>query len=411
MECKTKNYWVPECNFLDEVVNKCDYPSRVHIHDLTLREGDQTPGCVLKADEKIELAKDLDDLGVDAIEMFAMVSGDDRIALTELSKPGVLKHAKIASLARALPGDVEAVAKCGVKEICLEGPGNFWIASNTINIKSEDEQIASFVNAIKQAKECGMERIAVGPWDCVRGTTMSFLERFVKSAVAAGATEICYADTFGFTLPWTVQYMIRKYREWAGEGVTIACHFHNDYGMATANTLAAVSAGCGSVQVSLNGLGERVGNTPLDEVALNLALNMNVKTDIKLEKLYPISKKIEEMTKIAIPENKPVVGERGFMMGSGLVVDMLAKAESMEMTTACLPFTSELVGRPHYDVVFGKGVGTNMVMNLITEMGLTATKQQAREISEMIKSESLTIKGLLPKFRVETLIREYFKNV
>lgn len=410
MECKNEKYWVTEFNYLDEVMENCDYPSKVHVHDVTLREGDQTPGCVLRADEKIELAKDLDDLGVDSIEMFAMVSGDDRIALTELSKPGVLKHAKIASLARAMPGDVEAVAKCGVKEIGLESPGNLWTASQTIGVKSEDDLIARFVNAIKQAKDYGMERIAVGPWDCARGTTMEFLERFIKEVVEAGATEICYGDTFGFTLPWTVQHMIRKYREWAGEGVAVSCHFHNDYGLATANTLAAVAAGCNSVQVSLNGLGERFGNTPLDEVALNLALNMNVKTDINLEKLYPISKKVEAMTKTAIPENKPVVGNRGFMMGSGLVIDMLSKAETMGMATACLPYTSELVGRPKYEVVYGKGIGTNAVMNLITEMGLTATKEQAREISEMIKAESLTIKGLLPKFRVESLIKEYFKN-
>jgi len=339
-----------------------------------------------------------------------MVSGDDRIALTELSKPGVLKHAKIASLARAMPGDVEAVAKCGVKRICIEGPGNFWIAQNTFGATSEDQIIDNFVNAIKQAKSCGMDEIAVGPWDCARGSSLAFLEKFIKRVVEAGANEICYADTFGFTLPWTVQHMVRKYREWAGKGVVISTHFHNDYGLATANSLAAVSAGCSSVQVSMNGLGERFGNTPLDEVAVNLALTMDVKTDIKLEKLYPFSKKLEAMSRIPIADNKPVVGKRGFMMGSGLVVDMLDKAKEHNMTKAYFPFTPELVGRQSYDVVYGKGVGRNMVVNFIKGMGLEATKDQAREIAEIIKTESLKIKGLVPEARVQEIVKEYLQK-
>jgi len=410
MNCNNEKFWVTDFNYLDEVTKQCDLPEKVHIHDLTLREGDQTPGCILNAEEKIELAKDLDDLGVNAIEMFAMVSGDDRIALTELSKPGVLKHAKIASLARAMPGDVEAVAKCGVKRICIEGPGNLWIAKNALGIPSEDQLIDNFVNAVKYAKECGMDEIAVGPWDCARGNSIAFLEKFIKKVVEAGANEICYADTYGFSLPWTVQHMVRKYREWAGKGVVVSAHFHNDYGLATANTLAAVSAGCSSVQVAMNGLGERFGNTPLDEVALHLALTMNVKTDIKLDKLYPFSKKLEAISRIPIADNKPVVGERGFMMGSGLVVDMLDKAKEQNMTKVYLPYTPELIGRPDYKVVYGKGVGRNMVVNLIKSMGLEATKDQAREISEIIKTESLKIKGLLPEARVQEIVKEYLQK-
>ena len=405
-----EKFWGTEFNYLDEVTKLYDLPDYVNIHDVTLREGDQTPGCVLKTEEKIELAKELDDLGVDVIEMFAMVSQDDRDALAELSKPGVLKHAKLASLSRALPGDIDAVVKCGVKRVCMEGPGNLWTNQNIIGIETEEQVIKSFVEAIKYAKNSGIEHVAVGAWDCARGTSLDFLEKFTKAIVEAGADEVCYADTFGFTLPWTVQHIIKKYREWAGENVAISVHFHNDYGLATANSLAAVAAGASSVQVSMNGLGERFGNTPLDEVALHLALTMNVKTDIKLEKLYPVSKKLEAMSKIAIPENKPVVGERGFKMGSGLVVDMLAKAEKLNMTNSGLPFLPELVGRPPYEVVYGKGVGTNMVANFIKDMGLEATKEQSREISELIKNEALMIKGLLPEFRVKEIINNHLQK-
>ena len=409
MKFIAENYWVTDFNFIDEIRKQCDFPEHVNFHDLTLREGDQTPGCVLTAKEKIEIAKGLDELGVNEIEMFAIVSEDDRIALTELSKPGVLKHAKITSLSRAVPSDINIVAECGVKIIGIEGPGNPLIA-NMIGIKSEDQLIESFVSAIKHSEKCGMEWIAVGPWDCARGTSLAFLEKFIKTVVEAGANEVCYADSFGFSLPWTVQYMVRKYREWAGKDVVISVHFHNDYGLATANTLAAVAAGASSVQVAMNGLGERFGNTPLDEVALNLALTMNVKSDIKLDKIYPLSKKIEAISKMSIASNKPVVGERGFKMGSGLIVDMLAKAEATNMTKALLPFTPELVGRPKYDVVFGKGVGANMVANFAKSIGFEITAEQARELSEIIKKESLMIKALLPDFSVRTIIKDYLKK-
>lgn len=409
MKTNDEKFWVTDFNHLDDIKSLCDLPEHVHIHDLTLREGDQTPGCVLNAEEKIEIAKDLDALGVNAIEMFAIVSGDDRKALIELSKPGVLKHAKLASLSRALPQDIDAVAACGVKRICIEGPGNFWTAKNAI--KQEPEQIIeSFVNAVKYAKSVGMEEIAIGPWDCARGTTMEFLKEIIERSVEAGATEVCYADSFGFTLPWTVQHMVRKYREWAGKDVVVSVHFHNDFGLATANTLAAVAAGASSVQVAMNGLGERFGNTPLDEVAVNLALNMNVKTDIQLEKLYPLSKKIEAMSKVKIAANKPVVGERGFMMGSGLVVDMLSKAEKFGMAKAFFPYTPELIGRPSYSVVYGKGVGSNMVGTLAESMGFEITEDQKRELTEMIKHESLVIKDLVPEYRVQAMIKEYLNK-
>ncbi|MFR1708770.1 MAG: LeuA family protein [Clostridium sp.] len=405
MNNKTDKYWVTDFNFMEEIKGQCNYPERVEIHELSLREGDQTPGCVLTAEEKIELAKDYDDLGVDAIEMFAMVSGEEREALIELSKPGVLKHAKLASLARAVPKDVETAAKCGIKKICIEGPGNQWVAK-TVGVKSEDQLIDSFKVAIKQAKESGIEEIAVGPWDIARGTSFDLIERFIKETVEAGATEICYADTYGFSMPWTVQYMIRKYREWAGKGVKISCHFHNDYGMATANTLAAVSAGCSNVQVAMNGLGERAGNTPLDEVALNLALNMGIKTDIKLEKIYPLSKKLETMSKTKLSDNKPIVGDRDFKMGSGLIVDMLYKLQTQNMDVAILPFSPSLIGRQPYEVVYGKGVGTNMVARLVAEMGFTASKQESNEISELIKKESILIKDLVPDYRVKEIVKK-----
>lgn len=407
MELKTDKYWVTGFNFMDEVRQQFDLPERVQIYDVTLREGDQTPGCVFRADEKIELAKDLDELGVDVIEMFAMVSEDDRMALKTLSAPGVLKHAKLASLARTVPIDIETAANCGVKKIALEGPANLFTAKQVLGLNSEDELIKLFRDSVKLAKSLGME-VLVGGWDCGR-STMAYLERFVKEMAEAGVSDIAYADTFGYTTPFTTQYMIRKYREWAGPEVVISAHFHNDYGLATANSLAAITAGASSIHTAMNGLGERVGNTCLDELALNLALTLDVKTDIKLEKLYPLSKKIEEISKIPIARNKPVVGSNAFLMGSGLVVDMIRKNEKENMICASFPYTTDLIGAPSYTVAYGKGVGNNMIQYLLNDMGLTATKDQIKGITNAIKTESLLIKSTLPEYRVKSIILECLK--
>lgn len=406
MEHRTDKYWVTDFNYMEDMLVGCDYPKRVGIHEVSLREGDQNPGCVLTAAEKFELAKDFDDMGVDRIEMFAMVSDEEREALKALSKPGVLKNAKLASLARTVPKDIETAAKCGVEVIGIEGPGNGWVAK-AIGVNSEEESIASFVAAVKQAKECGIKEIIVGPWDIARGTNLNYIERFIKETVEAGATEISYADTFGFTMPWVVQGMIKKYREWAGEGVDVSCHFHNDYGLATANTLAAVSAGANYVQVAMNGLGERAGNTPTEEVILNLMLNMGIETGVELEKMYPLAKKLETMSKTPFADNKPLLGSRNFKMGSGLIVDMLNKLEPQGGVPAVLPFVPSLIGCPPYEVVYGKGVGANMVAKRVEDMGLTATKEETRAISEMIKKESVMIKDILPEYRVDNLIKNY----
>lgn len=405
----TDQYWVTDFNFMDEITAACpDQPQKVSFYDNTLREGDQTPGCVLRTDEKLALAKDLDELGVDFIELFPAVSKDDAQALTELCKPGVMKHAKMSALVRPGTIDLTLANDCGCKHIFLEGPGNMDLADAMMGVTDEDKYIGRFVETAKQAKEYGMT-ITACPWD-IGKAPMALVEKWVKTLAAAGVDDIAYGDTFGFTLPWTVQYIVKKYREWAGPDVIISCHFHNDYGLATANTLAAVSAGASRVQVAMNNIGERAGNTPLDEVAVNLALNMGVETDIKLEKLYPLSRRLAKITKVPVARSKPMLGESAFSMGSGILVDVLKKLESNnENQNLILPFDPTMIGRPPYDVVWGKGVGSSMVLDKARSMGVNITKEQAKEITQAIKAEALLTKSLLSETVVEALIIEKAK--
>jgi len=404
MQLKTNDYWVTGFNYLEDVVKDLNIPKKVELYDVTLREGNQTPGCILRKEEQLAIAKDLDEMGSDFIEFFPAVSQDDYSVLKELSKPGVLKHAVTSALVRPRTNDLELALECGTKHIFLEGPSHLYLASK-MGYTSEDELIESFVVTAKEAKKHGMT-ITACPWDCGKAT-VELMERWVKSLAEAGVDDIRYGDTFGYTLPWTVMYMIRKFREWAGPDVVISTHFHNDYGLATANSLAAVAAGATRIQVAMNNLGERAGNTPLDEVAINLELNMGVKTNIKMNKLYPVSRKIEAISKYKVGSNKPITGEAIFNMGSGIVVDVLQQLKKAgESSANFAPFRPQFVGRPNYKVVYGKGTGRHMIENLIEKLGYTATDEQIKTIVNSIKDESMLTKSLLSDFRVEEIIKE-----
>jgi len=409
MDLRTKDYWVTEFNYMDEVVKDLNIPERVEIYDVTLREGNQTPGCVMRKEEQLAIAKDLDKLGVEFIEFFPAVSKDDEAVATELATSGVLKHAKVSCLVRPRTTDMDYAIKCQTKHIFLEGPSNMQ-AGRLFGYTSENEIIQSFVDTVKIAKANGMT-VTAAPWDNGKATTLPLLERWVKELAAAGVEDICYADSFNFTMPWTVTHMVRKYCEWAGPDVIVSTHFHNDYGVATACTLAAVAGGAKRVQVAMNNLGERAGNTALDEVALNLALNMGVKTNIDLKQLYPLSKKIESITKIPVGVKKPVTGDEVFLQGSGIIVDLLQrlKEEGEGMECSVLPFNPTLVGAPSYKIGYGKGCGHHMVARLIAEMGLKATREQENAVAAAIKEESMLIKSLLTDFRVEEIIRNTCK--
>jgi len=404
MNLKTNDFWVTDFNYLPEVLKDLQIPERVELYDVTLREGNQTPGCILRKEEQLAIAKDLDAMGVDFIEFFPAVSEDDKAVLAELNKPGALKHAKTSALVRPRTKDLDLAIECGAPHIFLEGPGHLALASY-MGYTSEDELIQSFITTAKAAKAHGMT-ITACPWDCGKAT-VSLLERWVKSLVDAGVDDVAYADTFGYTMPYTVFYMIRKFREWAGPDVIISTHFHNDYGLATANSLMAVAAGATRVQVSMNNLGERAGNTPLDEVAMNLELNMGVKTNINMKKLYPVSKRIEAISKYKICSHKPITGEEVFNIGSGIVVDVLQQMEEEGVSSAnFLPFRPQFIGRPNYQVVYGKGAGRHMVERKIAKLGYTATHEQVLAIVTAIKDESMLTKSLVPEFRVEEIIRE-----
>jgi len=396
----TDKYWVTPYNFIPEVRDQLDIPAEVQIHDVTLREAEQAPHIALKPDEKIRLARALDDLGVARIEIFPIVSDDDREVARELARMGL--RAKVIALARWLEEDIDVALECGVDGVMIEGPCNPWFTQACWGM-SADQMIESFTRAVAYAKRNGLYTVAV-PWDAWKAP-LEVLERLYKSMAEYGPDALAISDTFGFSLPWTTVWMIRKLRSWV-PGIPVEMHAHNDFGLATVDMLAAVAGGATCVHTSLNALGERAGNAATEEVALALELLMGCRTGIRLEKLYPVCQLAQELAKVRNAPNKPVVGDNEFTYESGLVVFMLEKLADAGRVYTMMPFSPQLIGRDGYQVILGKMSGSTSVELKLKQLGIRASPEQVEEITRRVKREAITRKWSLPDYVFRAIVRE-----
>jgi isopropylmalate/homocitrate/citramalate synthase len=214
-----------------------------------------------------------------------------------------------------------------------------------------------------------------------------------------------YADTFNNSCPWTIFFMIRKMREWLGEDIDLGVHFHNDFGLATANALAGVAAGATVIHTALNCAGERGGNIGLEEVAVALKLLMDVETDIDLARLYPVAQKLSQISKLPINAEKPILGRRTFFMGSGLNVDAWHNMNGDYEKIMMFPYAPGLVGQPPAEICWGKGCGSNMVGHQAKKIGVSLSKEKCDEVRDKIKEEAMIRKSLVSEDYVNLLIR------
>jgi len=399
----TDLYWTSPHNYLGEIRSQFTLPAdgKVAIHDVTLREGEQTPGVVLRPEEKIRIAEALDELGVARIEIFPLVSEDDREVTKAIAGLGL--KAKLICLSRWERGDIDVALECGAQGVMIEAVGNPWSVKACWAL-DEMELIEKIVDTVKYAKENGLFTVAF-PWDTFKAP-LPFLERMYKTIVEEGGCDhVAISDTHGFSLPWTTAYIIRKLRSWV-PGVPVEIHGHNNYGLATAVILSAVVGGASVVHTSINGVGERGGNAATEEVALALELLLDLDTGIDLSRLYEISLLVQDLTKFKVAPNKPVVGDNLFLSASGLTHFMFPKAAKAGRPTAFIPFMPQLIGRDKYRFVLSKMSGHISIKAKLEEMGLTATEEEIREITKRTKREGIIRKGVVTDFVFTNIVKQ-----
>lgn len=348
-------------------------PELVRIFDTTLRDGEQTPGVSLTADEKVRIASALDELGVDTIEAgFPATSEGETDAIRQISKLGL--KTEICALARSSRKDIDLALSADVD--CV----HTFIATSDIHLKyklkmSREDVLGKAVESITYAKEHGVV-VEFSAEDACR-TELDYLLKVLDAAQDAGADRINVPDTVGVMIPRAMGYLVGRI---AGVvRIPISVHCHNDFGLASANSLASIENGASQIHVTVNGLGERAGNASLEEVVMSLQSFYDIRTGIVTERICPTSELVSRLTGIPVQPNKAIVGENAFAHESGIHVHgVLGSASTYEA------LTPEMVGNRRR-IVLGKHTGAHAISAKLDEVGIRADPDQLHEISQRVK--------------------------
>lgn len=341
--------------------------------DTTLRDGEQTPGVSLVPENKLRIAQRLDELGVDFIEAgFAAVSEGELESVRLVAKQGL--RAQIYSAARGTINDIDAVIKSGATGICMIIPTSDLHIECKLR-KTREQVLKATDDCVAYAKAHGLT-VELLAEDATR-SDFDYLSKVFQTAVDAGADRLIPCDTVGILTPERTAEFFSKLKE--NFKVPVGVHCHNDFGMAVANSVAALGAGADEAHATVNGLGERAGNAALEEIVITLRSLYKLNTNIKTELLYGMSQLVSRLTGVHVQPNKAVVGENAFTHESGIHTQgLLANPLTYE------PITPELVGRTRR-LSPGKHSGSHAIRSDLQNMGLQPSEEQFREIFQRIK--------------------------
>ena len=359
---------------------------RVLIFDTTLRDGEQSPGASMNHVEKLEVARALAALGVDVIEAgFPIASQGDFDAVRAIA--GEITGASVCALARCNDRDIDRAWEA--IQFAQKPRIHIFLATSAIHREhklrmTKEQIIARAVESVRRAKEHCLD-VEFSPEDAAR-TEIEFLVEVVEAAIAAGATVVNIPDTVGYALPAQYGRTIRTLKERVKniDQAIISTHCHDDLGLAVANSLAGVEAGARQVECTINGIGERAGNASLEEVVMILKTRhdfFNLSTNIKSERLYPVSRMVSSITGLAVQRNKAIVGRNAFAHESGIHQDgMLKERSTYEI------MRPEEVGVPKTDLVLGKHSGRHALRDRVNELGYHLSAEQVEVLFEDFKT-------------------------
>lgn len=359
---------------------------RIKIFDTTLRDGEQSPGCSMNLSEKIEMAKQLEKLGVDVIEAgFAIASPMDHKSVQAIA--GAVSNCTVASLARCAKGDIDA-AWDAVKE--AKHPRiHVFLATSDIHmeykLRMTREQVLARISEMVAYAKSFCDDIEFSAEDASR-SDWAFLAQCYSNAVAAGATTLNVPDTVGYSTPQEMADLITYLREHVAgvENTDISVHCHNDLGMAVANSLACVKAGATQVECTVNGIGERAGNASLEELAMAIKTRRNyydAETGINTKQIYRSSKLLSNITGVPISPSKAIVGANAFAHESGIHQHgVLANAQTYEIMTPAE------VGVPQNTMVLGKHSGKHALREKLETMGYELTDEELEAVFTRFKT-------------------------
>ncbi|OPX79476.1 MAG: 2-isopropylmalate synthase [Methanosaeta sp. PtaB.Bin087] len=344
----------------------------IEVCDVTLRDGEQMPGVVFRSDEKIEIAIKLNEVGVEIIEAgFPVVSEAEMRAVRDVSNLGL--DSKISVLSRSVPKDVDAALACDVDMVSV------FIATSDLHLKYKlhmtcEEAIKTAFETVEYAKDHGLI-VRFSAEDATR-TDFSLLKRLYKKAEEYRADYVSIADTVGIMNPRTTFFLVSEIKKVVT--IPICMHCHDDLGLALANTLAAAEAGAKQLHTTVNGIGERSGNTPLEELMVALRIHYAVER-YDTTKLTDLSKLVQSCSGVLMPKNKAVVGENAFAHESGIhVAAVLEEPRTYEL------YSPEMVGSARR-IIIGKHTGARALKYITKKMGYDLKRDEICLLAERVK--------------------------
>jgi 2-isopropylmalate synthase len=356
-----------------------DGMDKVRIFDTTLRDGEQTPGVSVTPEQKFKIAIKLDEIGVDAIEVgFPIVSQGEMEAIKAITKQGL--NAEVCGLARTVQSDIDAAINCNLKYV------HTFIATSDIHMQyklkmTREQVLEKAIWAVDYAKKNDMQ-VEFSAEDATRSDRV-FVNRVFKAVADAGADRLDIPDTVGYATPQYIAELVNDVK--MATKLPVSIHCHNDFGLAVANAISGINAGASCAHVTINGLGERAGNTSLEEFVMALQCLYNKKHNIKTELLYETSKLISNIMGIIVQPNKAIIGENAFGHESGIHTHGI-----INNPLTYEPISPELVGRKRW-MQAGKHAGAHGIKAMLEDFGIKPTDEQLHNIVE--KQKNLADKG------------------
>jgi len=376
---------------------------RVYIFDTTLRDGEQSPGCSMNVPEKIRMARKLVELGVDILEAgFPIASEGDFEAVDAISRE--FPWAQVAALGRACTLDVERAAQS--LQHARRPRIHTFIATSDIHLKyklkkSRQQVLEEAVAAVELARQY-VDDVEFSAEDAAR-TDPDYLELISRAVVAAGARTVNIPDTVGYSVPYEYAGLIARIVKALGDCAIVSVHCHDDLGLATANSIAAVEAGARQIECTINGIGERAGNCALEEVVMLFKTRQDrlpYDTGIRTEHLYSASQLLSSMITFGPQPNKAIVGRNAFAHEAGIHQDGYLKEKSTYEI-----MDPHSVGVPESKLVLGKHSGRHALKKRTEELGFDLSKDELQSLYDRFTSIADNKKGLLDE-EIAALIEE-----
>ena len=386
---KTDQWFVSSWNYLADAAQEFGFAEKIEVHDITLRDGEQQAGVVFSKEDKVRIAAKLAEAGVHRIECgMPAVSPADEAAIREIVRLGL--GARVFAFSRCMIEDIERAVDCGVDGVVVEIPSSEHIIEYAYRWPLE-KAIDLSIEATQYARDLGLYTVFF-PIDATRADVTQYLNLIERVATEGHMDALALVDTFGTLSPHAIPYFVKRTRERIKK--PLEAHFHMDFGHGVSNTIIALASGVEVMHTTVSGIGERAGNTPMEDTVLSLLMLYGQDIGIKTESFTELSQLVLGLASVQVPSNRQIVGERLFDVESGIITDWLRNCGD-EHATELFPYRWEVVGQSPPTAVLSKGSGMASIGYWLDRLGIVVREEDHAAILADVKRHSLEAKGLL----------------